>query len=83
MVKGFFPRIKFCRENTREDKQRLRQFRNRLWDNILLGNVWTQVEPLKEELKQSRIARNESNFVLAGENFGHLLSQLVGGIIPD
>ena len=83
VIKSFFPRLRHCHESTREDKKRLRQFKTYLWDNILLGNVWTQVADLKEELKQSRIARNEFNYVKSGQHFGHFLSQLIGGIIPD
>ena len=82
VIKTFPERLNFCRFETHADKKRLHQFKAAFLDEVLLGNIWTHIEPLKEAVKLTREAYKESNYVKAGQTFAHVLTQLVGGVIP-
>jgi len=43
-------------------------------DEVLLGNIWTHIEPLKESVKLMREAYNERNYALTGQRFAHVLT---------
>jgi hypothetical protein len=67
-------RSDFCHSNTKEDKKRLKLVKNALLDEVLLGNIWTHLEPLKQAVAQTRKAYIERNYVLVGRNMAHILT---------
>lgn len=66
VISTFPERLNFCRFETHADKMRLHQFKTAFLDEVLLGNIWTHIEPLKEAVKLTREAYNEHNYVKAG-----------------
>jgi len=82
-ITTFPERLHFCHHETHDDRNRLHKFKAAVLDEVLLGNIWTHIEPLKESVKQMRLAYNQKNYALAGQRFAHVLTELAGGVIPN